>query len=86
LERRSFGSESGAPVITQAKVVGIQGFEDGDRPAEVTFRDLLRKKDVTVRAKGVVNCTGVWTDTVRRLAEIEGCDVLRMSSRRCCGS
>jgi glycerol-3-phosphate dehydrogenase len=71
LENAMAASQLGVPVITRAKVVAIEGI-DSESPAEVTFEDVVAKKTRTVRAKGVVNCTGVWTDSVRKLVQREG--------------
>jgi glycerol-3-phosphate dehydrogenase len=72
LENAMAAAEHEAVVLTQARVVKLEQVDGGSELAEVTFRDLLRERDVTVRTKAIVNCTGVWTDSVRRLASIEG--------------
>lgn len=72
LENAMAASQLGSPVVTQAKVVGIDQIGDDDELAEVTFEDLPGKRTITVKAKGVVNCTGVWTDSVREMANVDG--------------
>src|SRR5262245_46152331 len=71
LENAMAASQNGVLVITQAKVVKLDDISSDDL-AQVTFRDLIGERDVAVKAKVVVNCTGVWTDSVRQFAEIEG--------------
>ncbi|MCB9654361.1 MAG: glycerol-3-phosphate dehydrogenase [Deltaproteobacteria bacterium] len=77
LENALAASELGAPILTRARVVRIEGLKGpGPGPVRVTFQDLLSERFYTVMAKGVVNCTGPWTDATRRAARIEG-SVLR---------
>ncbi len=71
LENALAAAENGAVVITQAKVERIEDAEKDDH-AEVFFRDLVGDREIRVRTKGIVNCTGVWTDSVRKMADIDG--------------
>jgi glycerol-3-phosphate dehydrogenase len=71
LENALAAAELGAKILTRAKVVTIADLE-GKGPAHATIEDQLTQKRITVKAKGVVNATGVWTDQVRRMAKIEG--------------
>jgi glycerol-3-phosphate dehydrogenase len=70
LENALAATELGATVLTRAKVVSIQDLA-GKGPVRVAIEDELSGKRVDVKAKGVVNSTGVWTDQVRRLASID---------------
>ncbi len=70
LENAIAATELGSPVLTRAKVVGVSGLESGDT-ARVAIRDRLTDRLIEVSAKGVVNCTGAWTDHTRGLAQIE---------------
>jgi glycerol-3-phosphate dehydrogenase len=72
LENAMAAVENGARVLTQAKVVGLGNIDSSADLAEVKFSDLIGEREISVRTKGVVNCTGVWTDSMRRLAEIDG--------------
>ena len=56
----------GAAVVTSARVVGF-AFE-GERVAGAHVRDLESGTDLVVRARQVVNATGVWTDDVQGFA------------------
>ncbi|MBK8014576.1 MAG: glycerol-3-phosphate dehydrogenase [Deltaproteobacteria bacterium] len=71
LENALAAAELGAPILTRARVVRIEGLK-GPGPVRVTFQDLLSERLYTVMAKGIVNCTGPWTDATRRAARIEG--------------
>jgi len=63
----------GSPVITQAKVVGIDGLHDRNQPCVVRVQDQLDGgRELEIKARGVVNASGVWTDSVRRAAAVEG--------------
>lgn len=74
LENALAAAELGSPSITHAAVVEISGLERRE-PARVTIADELTGRRIGVRAKGVINCTGVWTDRTRRLAALEGATV-----------
>lgn len=70
LENALAASELGAAVLTRARVVGVERIDDGETP-EVALRDLVTDRMIRVKAKGVVNCTGAWTDQTRRIARID---------------
>ena len=55
-------AEYGARILTSARVTGF--LWDGDHIAGVEATDLETGRELTVRAKVVVNATGVWTDRV----------------------
>ena len=61
--------EAGAAVVSRAEVVGFLQGADGMRGARV--RDCLGpgRETVEVRARVVLNATGPWSDTLRRLAD-----------------
>ena len=71
LENAMAADELGSRVITRAKVTGVEDAHAMDRPCTVRFTDLQSGREHQVFAHGVVNCTGAWTDSVRRLAEVE---------------
>ncbi|MBX6381872.1 MAG: glycerol-3-phosphate dehydrogenase/oxidase [Microbispora sp.] len=56
----------GACVTTRTKVTGF--LRDGGRVAGAVVRDLEKGEDLHVRARVVINATGVWTDEIQRLA------------------
>lgn len=56
----------GAVVRTSTQVVGF--VKESDRIAGVTVRDVETGDETTVRAKVVINSTGVWTDELQRLS------------------
>jgi glycerol-3-phosphate dehydrogenase len=56
----------GAAVATRARVVGL--LREGPRVAGARVRDLEGDREFDVRARQVVNATGVWTDETLRLA------------------
>jgi len=58
-------AEYGAYVATSARVVDL--VRQGERVVGATVRDLESGQDITVRAKTVINATGVWTDDVQQM-------------------
>jgi len=56
----------GAVVRTSTQVVGF--VKEADRVAGVKVRDVETGEETTVRAKVVINATGVWTDELQRLS------------------
>ncbi len=56
----------GALVRTSTQVVGF--VKEADRVAGVKVRDVETGAETTVRAKVVINSTGVWTDELQRLS------------------
>jgi glycerol-3-phosphate dehydrogenase len=60
----------GAHVASRARVVGL--LRDGDRVVGAQVRDLESGRTLDVRAKAVVNATGVWTDETQGLAGERG--------------
>ena len=60
----------GAAVASQTQVVGF--LREGERVAGVRVRDNLSDAEFDVRARQVVNATGVWTDDVQHLVGERG--------------
>ena len=56
----------GAVLATSARVTGLLDGEN--RVGGVCFRDLESGRDVELRARAVINATGVWTDVVQGMA------------------
>ncbi|WP_414635992.1 glycerol-3-phosphate dehydrogenase [Actinophytocola sp.] len=60
----------GAVVRTSTQVVGM--VREADRISGVRVRDVEDGRETEVRANAVINCTGVWTDELQRLAGTRG--------------
>ncbi len=60
----------GAHVATRARVVGL--LKDSGRVVGATVQDLESGERIDVRAKQVINATGVWTDETQGLAGERG--------------
>ncbi|MCO6005162.1 glycerol-3-phosphate dehydrogenase/oxidase [Actinoallomurus purpureus] len=60
----------GASVLTRARAVGF--LREADRVVGARVRDLENDRELTVRARHVINATGVWTDDAGRLADARG--------------
>ncbi len=60
----------GALCANRARVVGL--LRQGERVTGAVVRDLETGRDLQVRAKQVVNATGVWTDDTQALADTRG--------------
>jgi glycerol-3-phosphate dehydrogenase len=60
----------GAVVRTSTQVVGM--VREADRVSGVRVRDVEDGRETEVRANVVINCTGVWTDELQRLAGSRG--------------
>jgi glycerol-3-phosphate dehydrogenase len=60
----------GAHVASRARVVGF--LREGERVAGVRVRDLEHDREFDVRARMVINATGVWTDDTQALAGTRG--------------
>ncbi|MEV4375746.1 glycerol-3-phosphate dehydrogenase/oxidase [Streptosporangium sp. NPDC049644] len=58
-------STYGAHVASRAQVVGF--LREGERVTGVRVRDLESGRELDVRARQVVNATGVWTDDIQEL-------------------
>jgi glycerol-3-phosphate dehydrogenase len=58
-------AEYGAQVAPRAQAVGF--LREGERVTGVRIRDLESENEIEVRAKQVVNATGVWTDDIQEL-------------------
>ncbi|MCO1581073.1 glycerol-3-phosphate dehydrogenase [Crossiella sp. SN42] len=60
----------GAVVRTSTQVTGM--LREADRVAGVHVRDVETGEEIEVKAHAVINCTGVWTDEIQRLAGTRG--------------
>lgn len=56
----------GATVLSSAKVVGL--LHAGERVVGARVMDVETGEEVEVSASVVINCTGVWTDDIQRMA------------------
>jgi glycerol-3-phosphate dehydrogenase len=72
LENAMAANSLGARILTHSQVVRVDGLFEKRKKATVTFRDQLGDRHVKVYAKGVINCTGAWTDRMRAMAQLEG--------------
>jgi glycerol-3-phosphate dehydrogenase len=72
LENAMAATALGARVLTHAEVIRVDGLARKKGKVSVTFRDHLSDRHVQVQAKGVINCTGAWTDRMRAIAQLEG--------------
>ncbi|WP_051457674.1 glycerol-3-phosphate dehydrogenase/oxidase [Microbispora sp. ATCC PTA-5024] len=59
-------AQYGACVTTRTRVTGF--LREGGRVTGAVVRDLENDTEIRVRARQVVNATGVWTDEIQRLA------------------
>jgi glycerol-3-phosphate dehydrogenase len=72
LENALAAARLGATVLTRARVVGVDGHHArADVPMRVEIEDLEGGGRHVIRARGVVNATGAWTDAVRRAAGVD---------------
>ncbi|MGH3949358.1 MAG: glycerol-3-phosphate dehydrogenase/oxidase [Pseudonocardiaceae bacterium] len=60
----------GAVVRTSTQVIGF--LHEADRVSGVRVRDIEDGRELEVQAGAVINCTGVWTDDLQRLAGTRG--------------
>ena len=60
----------GALVATRARVVGF--LREGERVTGALVRDLETDRSIEVRARQVINATGVWTDETQALVAARG--------------
>ncbi|MCW2946959.1 MAG: dependent oxidoreductase [Actinoallomurus sp.] len=58
-------AEYGAQIVSRTQAVGF--LREGERVTGVRIRDLESERETEVRAKQVVNATGVWTDDIQEL-------------------
>ncbi|MGV9304097.1 glycerol-3-phosphate dehydrogenase/oxidase [Nonomuraea sp. NPDC003727] len=63
-------AQYGAAVMTGARVTDL--VRDGARVSGARVRDLDSGEEIYVRARQVVNATGVWTDETRQMAGADG--------------
>jgi glycerol-3-phosphate dehydrogenase len=67
----------GAMVVSRARATGF--IREGERVTGARVRDLENDRAITVRAREVINATGVWTDETHRLAGARGDVAVRAS-------
>jgi glycerol-3-phosphate dehydrogenase len=67
----------GATVVSRARATGF--IREGERVSGARVRDLENDREITVRARDVINATGVWTDETHRLAGARGDVAVRAS-------
>jgi glycerol-3-phosphate dehydrogenase len=67
----------GAKVVTRARAIGF--IREGERVTGARVQDLENDASVLVRAREVINATGVWTDETHRLAGARGDIAVRAS-------
>jgi glycerol-3-phosphate dehydrogenase len=67
----------GATVVSRARATGF--IREGERVAGARVRDLENDREIDVRAREVINATGVWTDETHRLAGARGGVAVRAS-------
>lgn len=67
----------GAHAASRAQVVGL--IKEGDRVVGARVRDLESGQPVSIRAKHVINATGVWTEETQALASDEAAVQVLMS-------
>ncbi|MEW9529255.1 glycerol-3-phosphate dehydrogenase/oxidase [Microbispora sp. NPDC049125] len=72
-------AEYGASVTTRTRVTGF--LRDGGRVTGARVLDLEDGAETEVRARQVVNATGVWTDEIQRLAGASGATVSVRASK-----
>jgi glycerol-3-phosphate dehydrogenase len=60
----------GATVVSRARATGF--VREGERVTGARVHDLENDREITVRAREVINATGVWTDETHRLAGARG--------------
>jgi glycerol-3-phosphate dehydrogenase len=70
-------AQYGACVTTRTPVIGF--LREGARVTGARVRDLESGAEIEVRAREVINATGVWTDELQRLAGVEGTATARPS-------
>ncbi len=66
-------AQEGAHILTSARVTGF--LRDGDRITGVTATCLETGRQISTKARVVINATGVWTDSVELLAGDTGTEV-----------
>jgi glycerol-3-phosphate dehydrogenase len=67
----------GATVVSRARATGF--VREGERVVGAHVHDLENDQELTVRAREVINATGVWTDETHRLAGARGGVAVRAS-------
>lgn len=60
----------GATVVNRARAIGF--VREGERVTGACIRDLENDREITVRAREVINATGVWTEETQGLSGARG--------------
>ena len=71
------GVRHGGLAINHASVTGFR--KENNAIVGVTCSDEIGKSTYRVRARAVVNATGVWADPIRKLAQSEATNIVRLS-------
>ncbi|KIH77462.1 glycerol-3-phosphate dehydrogenase [Geoalkalibacter ferrihydriticus] len=66
--------------VTANHVEAISLLKEKGRIAGAVVRDNISKQEFTVRARGVINATGPFADSIRRMDEPEAAPILKASS------
>lgn len=69
--------DKGGSVLNYAPVIGI--LKENERVSGVRVRDAETRKDYEIRAKGVINATGVFVDNILKMDNPEAVDVVKPS-------
>ncbi|HEX6472592.1 MAG TPA: glycerol-3-phosphate dehydrogenase/oxidase [Streptosporangiaceae bacterium] len=67
----------GTTVVSRARATGF--IREGERLTGARVRDLENDQEITVRAREIINATGIWTDETHRLAGARGDIAVRAS-------
>jgi glycerol-3-phosphate dehydrogenase len=67
----------GATVLNYCPVVSL--LKRGDQVAGVVARDIIGDKEMILKAKTVINATGVFCDIIRRMDDAEATDIVQPS-------
>ncbi|MFI7669234.1 glycerol-3-phosphate dehydrogenase [Nocardia sp. NPDC049526] len=70
-------AQHGATVLTRTKVTGL--LRDGERVIGAHVTDVETGREYTVRARRVISATGVWTDEMNKMTDVEFPFHVRMS-------
>ena len=74
-------SQHGAAMLNHTEVIGLltEGGKPGDptyRVVGATVRDVFTGEEYPIRAKQVINASGVFSDAVRKMAEPDATDIM----------
>ena len=69
--------KAGAAVLNHAAVCSME--HDGRRITSLTVHDKIKNVKFNISGKVVMNCAGVWVDSVRRMVDVEVSPLVRIS-------